>query len=566
MRFPVSFSQQRLWFLDQLEPGEPTYNMPYAMWLDGPLDAHALQRAMDAMVARHAVLRTSIVAFDGVPEQVVADAGTVPIERIELPAGLDGGERTRQAESIAADHARQPFVLAIHHIISDGATMEILIDELSAFYRAETTGAPPSLPPQWMEYGDYAVWQHDLLRGEELDRQLGYWREQLRGAPQVLTLPSDRPRPAGQSSRGAVAKLTVDAETTRRLAAVAHDANATMFMVFLTGFAAVLSRYARETDIVTGTQAAGRTHTELDPIVGMFTNTVPLRLSLAGDPAFTGLLGRVRDTTLDAMLHQQVPFEKLVKEFAPDRTLALPGAAHRDRETRHHRVRGHTGRPDHDAGDGIQHGPIRPGVGRPVPALHGDPARARGGRSRHSGGGPADAVGHGARRADHRAQPPGAPRRRRRQRGHPAPAPGVDVPRHRSRRCPADEPGVRSRRPDRPDSRRARRRHGNAGRAVRRARHRHADGAARCVVGRRRLRAAGSGFPGGAAGRDGPRSRPADHRLRLRAPRSHPVRGRRRRGDLRRRPGGGGVAARSRARARRRARLRHLHLRLDRAA
>src|SRR6266516_2330899 len=318
MRFPVSFSQQRLWFLDQLEPGEPTYNMPYAMWLDGPLDAHALQRAMDAMVARHAVLRTSIVAFDGVPEQVVADAGTVPIERIELPAGLDAGERTRQAESIAADHARQPFdlatgpligagpdrwlfVLVIHHIISDGATMEILIDELSAFYRAETTGAPASLPPQWMEYGDYAVWQHDLLRGEELDRQLGYWREQLRGAPQVLTLPSDRPRPASQSSRGAVAKLTVDAETTRRLAAVAHDANATMFMVFLTGFAAVLSRYARETDIVTGTQAAGRTHTELDPIVGMFTNTVPLRLSLAGDPAFTGLLGRVRDTTLDAM-------------------------------------------------------------------------------------------------------------------------------------------------------------------------------------------------------------------------------------------------------------------------
>ena len=278
MRFPVSFSQQRLWFLDQLEPGEPTYNMPFAIWLDGPLDSRALQRAMDAMVARHAVLRTSIVAFDGVPEQVVADSGAVPIERIELPAGLDDGERTRQAESIAAELARQPFdlatgpliratliaagpgphqfVLAMHHVISDGVTMEILLAELAAVYRAETTGVAASLPELWMDYGDYAVWQHDRMRGEELDRQLDYWREQLRGAPQLLTLPADRPRPAEQSSRGAVAEVSLDAETTRRLAGMAQDANATMFMVFLTGFAAVLARYARETDILIGTQVA----------------------------------------------------------------------------------------------------------------------------------------------------------------------------------------------------------------------------------------------------------------------------------------------------------------------
>ena len=343
MRFPVSFSQQRLWFLDQLEPGVPTYNMPYAMWLHGPLDSRALQQAIDAVVARHAVLRTSIAAFDGVPEQVVADTGTVPIECIELPAALDGDERTRQAESIAADLARQPFdlaagplirvaligagpdrhlfVLVMHHIVSDGATMEILIGELSTAYRAEVTGAPASLPPLWMDYGDYAVWQRDRMRGEELDRQLSYWREQLRGAPQVLTLPADRPRLAQQSSRGAAAMVTVDAATTQRLAALAHDANATMFMVFLTGFTAALSRYTRETDFLIGTQVAGRTHTELDPIVGLFTNTVPLRMSLAGDPTFAGLLGRVRDTTLDAMLHQEVPFEKLVGEFAPDRTL-----------------------------------------------------------------------------------------------------------------------------------------------------------------------------------------------------------------------------------------------------
>jgi amino acid adenylation domain-containing protein len=343
MRFPVSFPQQRLWFLDQLEPGAPTYNMPYAIWLDGPLDPGALQRALDAMAARHAVLRTSIVAFDGVPEQVVADTGTVPVERIDLPLAAGDGERARQAEAIAADRARQPFdlaagpliratligagpgrhllVLVMHHIISDGGSMQILIGELSAAYRADVTGVPAPLPEHWMTYGDYAVWQQDRMRGEELDRQLSYWREQLRGAPQVLTLPGDRPRPARQSSRGAVAKVAVEAGTTRRLAAVAHDANATTFMVFLTGFAAVLSRYTRETDIVIGTQVAGRTHTELDPIVGMFTNTVPLRISVAGDPTFAMLLRRVRDTTLDAMTHQQAPFEKLVEEFTPDRSL-----------------------------------------------------------------------------------------------------------------------------------------------------------------------------------------------------------------------------------------------------
>ena len=344
MRFPVSFSQQRLWFLEQLAPGEPTYNMAFAMWLDGPLDAGALQRAMDIMVARHAVLRTSIVAFDGVPEQVVADTAAVPVELIDLPQGAVGAERTEQAESIATDRAREPFdlaagplvraaliavgpdrhlfVLVMHHIIGDGRSVQILVDELSATYLAQTEGTFAALPPLWLDYGDYAVWQHDRMRGEELERQLGYWREQLRGAPPVLTLPADRPRPARQSARGAVATITLDAATNRRLAAVAHGANATMFMLYLTGFAAVLSRYAGQSDIVIGTQVAGRTHAELDPMVGMFTNTVALRASLAGDPTFTELLGRVTDATVDAIAHQQLPFEKLVEDLAPDRTLA----------------------------------------------------------------------------------------------------------------------------------------------------------------------------------------------------------------------------------------------------
>jgi uncharacterized membrane protein/acyl carrier protein len=344
MRFPVSFAQQRLWFLEQLTPGEPTYNLPYAFWLEGPLDAHALQRAMDAMVERHAVLRTSIVGYEGVPEQVVADTGTVPIERLELPPGLDECERTLKAESIAVELARQPFdlaaaplirtalivtgpdrhlfVLVMHHSISDGPSAKILIDELSVVYRAETAGPPAPLPPLLMEYGDYAVWQQDRMQGEELDRQLGYWREQLRAAPQVLALPADRPRPARQSSRGALATTCVDAAATERLATMARGANCTMFTVFLTGFAATLSRYARQADMLVGAQVTGRAYPELDPLIGVFTNILALRISLAGDPTFAELLARVRDTTVAGLAHEQLPFEKLVAELAPDRTLA----------------------------------------------------------------------------------------------------------------------------------------------------------------------------------------------------------------------------------------------------
>src|SRR5580704_5665983 len=261
MRYPVSFSQRRLWFLDRLEPGEPTFNMAYQMWLDGPLDSEALQRAIKALAARHAALRTTIVALDGVPEQVVASTAAVPMERVDLSSAADGDA---QAESIAADRACRPFdlaagplirtaliavrgdrhllVLVMHHIISDGLSLEILVRELSALYRAETAGQPAALPAPWMEYGDYALWQHDRMRGEELERQLSYWREQLRGAPEVLPLPTGRPRPARASWYGADAVATVSAATTRRLAEVAQASSATMFMVFFAGFAAVLSR------------------------------------------------------------------------------------------------------------------------------------------------------------------------------------------------------------------------------------------------------------------------------------------------------------------------------------
>jgi len=347
MRYPVSFAQQRLWFLEQLTPGEPTFHMPYAMWLEGSLDAGALQRALDALVARHPVLRTSIVAIDGVPEQVIAESGTVPIEQLALPDAASVGsaaEARRQAARMAEERARTPFDLArgpllraalidagpdrwllcltMHHIISDGLSLQILIEELSALYRAETTGVPASLPRLWLNYGDYAVWQQDRLRGEELDRQLQYWREQLRGVPTLLSLPTDRPRPAQQTSHGGLAGVALEPAVTARLAELAAGNNATLFMVFLAGFTALLSRYSRQPELLVGTPVSGRTHVELDPLVGMFTNTVVLRASLAGDPTFAELVARTRDTTVEAVAHQELPFEKLVDEFAPERSLA----------------------------------------------------------------------------------------------------------------------------------------------------------------------------------------------------------------------------------------------------
>ncbi len=460
MRMPVSFAQQRVWFLEQLAPGKPTYHMPYAMWLDGPLDVGALQRALDALVARHAVLRTTLVSFDGVPEQHIADSLAIPIELIELRGELDDGERARQAEAIAAERARQPFDLAtgpllrvaliearpdrrlfslvMHHGVSDGESMRIMMDELSALYRAEMTGEPASLPRLWLDYGDYAVWQQERLRGEELERQLSWWREHLKGAPTVITLPSDRPRPARPTPRGHVAVGTVDAETTRRLVELAHSANATPFMLFLTGFVATLSRYAGQRDLVVATQVTGRTHIELDPILGMLTNTVVLRMSLTDDPTFRTLLARVRDTTVDGMSHQELPFEKLVEDVEPDRSLAhppltqvqfaygsltpptldLPGITARNRAlftgTAKLDITMYADSADGEPAtlrDGVQQGPVRPFLGRALPELHGAPARKRGRRPRHAGGRPADAVAAGAGRADHRPQSPAAHRR-----------------------------------------------------------------------------------------------------------------------------------------------------------
>lgn len=345
-RFPLSFAQEQLWLVDQLSRQEITYTMPFAVWLDGPLRFTALQRALRALVARHGALRASITDDSAVPAQVVADVAEVPLERASLPAGLNGSEFARRARALADGRARVPFDLArgplarvmlvsagpnrhllllvLHHIVGDGPSVRILFDELAALYCAELTGRPAGLPPLSMSYGDYAVWQRDRMRGEWLRRQLSRWHQRLQGAPTVLTLPGSWPRPPLASSPGAQTAATLPAAATRRLAALAQDHNATIVMALLTGYALVLSQYARQPDLIIGIPAAGRTHAELEPIVGMFTNILPIRVRTDGAGSVAELLGQVRDAVADALEDQEVPFSVLVEEFAGTRS---PGHA-----------------------------------------------------------------------------------------------------------------------------------------------------------------------------------------------------------------------------------------------
>ena len=331
-RYPVSFAQQRLWFLEQLTPGQPAYHIPCAMRLRGPLDAGALQAALDRVVARHAVLRTTIAAVDGVPEQVVADRGAITLERVELPPGGDAKAVAVEAAKRPFDLARGPLIRAVlvsagpdehvlmvccHHVVGDAWSLQALMREVSAGYRGE-----PDPPPLPLQYGDFAVWQAERLSGEALDRQLAFWREHLRGAPSLVEIPTVHSRPPLVSYRGWLTNTTLSVSTVERLDSLARRYGVTTFMVLLAGFAVVVSRYARQREIVIATPVAGRTHTELEPMIGLFVNTLALRTSLAGDPTFADVLARVRAATADALSHQELPFEKLVEELAPERSLA----------------------------------------------------------------------------------------------------------------------------------------------------------------------------------------------------------------------------------------------------
>ncbi|HEX8189579.1 MAG TPA: amino acid adenylation domain-containing protein, partial [Pyrinomonadaceae bacterium] len=336
---PLSFAQQRLWFLYQLEPESTVYNLPTALRIKGRLDVGALRRTLQEIVRRHEALRTTFRMRKGGPVQVVAPALEAELPVVEL-GRLPEAEREAEAARLAAEEARQPFDLergpllrakllrldeeshvalfTMHHIVADGWSVGVLVREVGALYEAFSKGDAPALAELPIQYADYAVWQREYLTGAVLEEQLAYWREQLAGLP-TLELPTDRPRPAVQGFRGATQSVALPKPLGDALLELGRREGATPFMTLLAAFKVLLYRYTRQKEIVVGTPVAGRNRLETEGLIGFFVNTLVLRTRLSGATTFRELLARVREVTAGAQAHQDVPFEKLVEEFQPER-------------------------------------------------------------------------------------------------------------------------------------------------------------------------------------------------------------------------------------------------------
>ncbi|HZI14351.1 MAG TPA: condensation domain-containing protein, partial [Myxococcus sp.] len=337
---PLSFAQQRLWFLDRLEPGSPFFNMPAALWLEGTLDTGAMERALTELVRRHEVLRTTFQPDASGPVQVIHPSAPVPLPVVDL-AMLPADTREDEARRLALEDARRPFDLArgpllratllrvssarhllllnLHHIVSDGWSMGVLVRETAALYAAFREGQASPLPELSVQYADYSAWQRGWLQGEALETQLSWWREHLFGAPPALALPTDFPRPAVPGLRGATLTRMLPRELAESLHALCRREGTTLFMALLAGFQVVLSRHSGQEDFVVGTDIANRNRAETEGLIGFFINQLALRARLDGAPSFRELLGRVKDATLGAYAHQDLPFEELVKALNPDR-------------------------------------------------------------------------------------------------------------------------------------------------------------------------------------------------------------------------------------------------------
>ncbi|MGH9332371.1 MAG: amino acid adenylation domain-containing protein, partial [Vicinamibacteria bacterium] len=340
----LSFAQQRLWFLDRLEPGNTAYNMWHAFRLEGPLDEGALEKSLRELVRRHESLRTTFVAIDGEPRQRIGSENSFTLERRDLRRTADRARREDEAKRLVREEAFRPFdlargplfralllecgeregvlLLSMHHVVSDGWSKRILMRELSSLYGAFLRGDGSPFPELPIQYADYAVWQREWLSGEVLSRELGYWREKLTGAPPSLALPADRPRPNLQTFRGGQQVHVLPENLTHGIKELSRKSGVTMFMTLLSALKVLLSRYAGETDISVGTPIANRNRGEIENLVGFFLNTLVLRTDLSGEPTFEEALVREREVCLGAYAHQNLPFEKLLSELHPERDLA----------------------------------------------------------------------------------------------------------------------------------------------------------------------------------------------------------------------------------------------------
>ncbi|HEX8272563.1 MAG TPA: amino acid adenylation domain-containing protein [Longimicrobiaceae bacterium] len=340
---PLSFAQQRLWFIDQLEPGSATYNLPVPLRLHGALDARALAAALTGLARRHESLRTVFRTAEGEPSQVVLPAAPVPLPTVDLGALRQAACEAEVLRLVAEDAAR-PFDLArgpllratlvhvaelehallvcMHHVVSDGWSMGVFFRDLSVLYATAVEGRPSPLPELPVQYADFAVWQRTHLSDEVLRTQAGYWRERLAGMPPLLELPTDRPRPAVAGDRGGAVGFSLPTETTAALRVLARREGATLFTVLLAGFQALLSRYTGSADVPVGTTAAGRSRLETEGLIGFFVNTLVMRAELGADFTARALVEQARTRVLEAHAHQDLPFERLVEELRVERTLA----------------------------------------------------------------------------------------------------------------------------------------------------------------------------------------------------------------------------------------------------
>ncbi len=336
---PLSFAQRRMWFLNQLEPESAYYNVPLAMRLTGNLDTDALEKTINEVIRRHEVFRTTFASEGGEPVQVINEA--VPFV---LTVEDISGEGEDRAIELAAEESTKPFDLSrgpllrlrllklgpadhvalftVHHIISDGWSMGVLVREVAALYAAFVEGKPSPLPELPLQYADFAAWQQEWLRGNVLEDHFDYWKQQLDGAPTTLNLPTDKPRPPIQGFRGGHELFSIPGNVTERLQALSRQEGATLFMTMLAAFNVLLYRYSGQKDILIGTPIANRNRAEIEGLIGFFVNTLVLRGKIESDESFLSLLRQLRSTTLDAYAHQDLPFERLVQELQPERDMS----------------------------------------------------------------------------------------------------------------------------------------------------------------------------------------------------------------------------------------------------